>query len=75
MKIRRLKVGDKIRIACDLDYGRYTDLTEGMFQYAGKTATITKMCSSNPIVKFKIDLDMGRYYWYADAIVGVNKYE
>lgn len=42
MKIRRLKVGDKIRIACDLDYGRYTDLTEGMFQYAGKTATITK---------------------------------
>lgn len=37
MKIRRLKVGDKIRIACDLD--------------------------------------MGRYYWYADAVVGVNKYE
>lgn len=30
------------------------------------------MCSSNPIVKFKIDLDMGRYYWYADAVVGVE---
>ncbi len=73
MKIRRLKVGDKIRIACDLDYGRYTDLTEGMFQYAGKTATITKMCDSpNPIVKFRIDLDKGRYYWYADAVVGVG---
>lgn len=73
MKIRRLKVGDKIRIACDLDYGRYTDLTEDMFQYAGKTATITKMFNNpNPIVKFRIDLDMGRYYWYADAVVGIE---
>lgn len=73
MKLKRLKVGDKIRIACDLDYGKYTDLTENMFQYAGKTATITKMCGSpNPIVKFRIDLDKGRYYWYADAVVGVE---
>ena len=73
MKLRRLKPGDKIRIACDLDYGRYTDLTEGMFKYAGKTATITKMCDTpNPIVKFRIDLDKGRYYWYADAVVGVE---
>lgn len=73
MKIRRLKVGDKIRIACDLDYGKYTDLIEDMFQYAGKTATITKICdSSNPIVKFRIDLDKGIHYWYADAVVGVE---
>lgn len=73
MKLRRLKAGDKIRIACDLDYGKYTDLTGGMFQYAGKTATITKMSNSpDPIVKFRIDLDEGRYYWYADAVVGVG---
>lgn len=73
MKLRRLKVGDKIRIACDLDYGRYTDLTEGMFQYAGKTATIVKMDNNpSPIVRFRIDLDKGRYYWYADAVVGVE---
>lgn len=73
MKLRRLKVGDKIRIAYDLDYGKYADLTENMFQYAGKTAVITKMCGSpNPIVKFRIDLDKGRYYWYADAVVGVE---
>lgn len=73
MKLRRLKAGDKIRIACDLDYGRYTDLTEGMFQYASKTATIVKMDNNpSPIVRFRIDLDEGRYYWYADAVVGVE---
>ena len=73
MKLRKLKVGDKIRIACDLDYGKYTDLTRNMFQYAGKTATITQMVNnSDPIVKFRIDLDEGRYYWYADAVVGVE---
>lgn len=73
MKIRRLKVGDRIRIACDLDYGKYNDLTDDMFKYAGKTATIIKMYNdSTPIVRFRIDLDEGRYYWYADAVVGVG---
>ena len=39
-----------------------------MIQYAGRVATITKLCAKYDPINFKLDIDNGRYFWYPDAM-------
>ncbi len=67
MEIKILQVGDKVKIAEDLS-NKYTDVADGMIQYAGRVATITKLCAKYDPINFKLDIDNGRYFWYPDAM-------
>ena len=72
MKIRILKVGDKVKITEDLSCGRYRDTMSSMYKYAGHVGTIVKKCGSLDGINYKLDIDDERYFWYPDALTLVE---
>ena len=68
MKIRRFKVGDKVKIAKDLSIGGYRYVEERMLDYAGKEAEIIAVISETDPIVFLLDVDNARFYWCSDTL-------
>lgn len=70
--IYKLKVGDKVEIAEDLDSGWYFDINEDMYKYKGSVGVIQSVNNDNYMFSYTLDVDENdecrRWSWYADAL-------
>lgn len=73
MKIKILKVGDKVKITEDLSRGKYRDVINEMCQYAGYFGTIVMKCGSIDCINYKLDVDNQMYFWYPDALTLIEE--
>lgn len=75
MKIKILKVGDKVKITESLARGEYRDVVSEMCQYAGYAGTIVERCRSIDYINYKLDVDNQMYFWYPDALTLIEEGE
>lgn len=75
IKIRRFKVGDKVKITKDLNTDNYKDVVGQMINYAGKEAKIIGIKDEIDPINFSLDVDNGRFCWYPDALSFINQEE
>lgn len=75
MKIKILKVGDKVKITESLARGKYRDIVSEMCQYAGYVGTIVRRYVSIDCINYKLDVDNQIYFWYPDALTLIEEGE
>ena len=77
--MKNLKVGDKVKIKQDLVLGEFYNhcgYHAPMEKYAGKVATITTVFhDSETEVNYKLDIDLGEWFWDSEMIEPVEEVE
>ena len=77
--MKNLKVGDKVKIKQDLVFGEFYNncvYHVSMEKYAGKVATITTVFhDSETEVNYKLDIDLGEWFWDSEMIEPVEEVE
>ena len=77
--MKNLKVGDKVKIKQDLVLGEFYNncvYHVSMEKYAGKVATITTVFhDSETEVNYKLDIDLGEWFWDSEMIEPVEEVE
>lgn len=74
----KYKIGDKVKIKEDLEYGHTYDeslymVTNEMLKYRGKVATIVD--TNNYLLSYEIDLDEGHNWWSIGMLENIEKSE
>lgn len=72
--MRKYKVGDKVKIRCDLESGRYgcEVVIPSMLNLRGRVATITRVCHEPCGIKYKLDIDTLACYWTEEMFCDVS---